>query len=272
VIDVAYLVRPGDRNDELRLSLRSIAAHVPHRRVVLAGHRPSFVDPDTVVHLATEQTPGAKYVNAFGNLEAICHADGLTDRVVLMNDDFYVLRPVAGEIPPMHRGTVAQHLEGLRRRRISSPYVDALVATGALLEADGHDEPLSYGVHVPLVIDRAAMAAVLERCRSIGNLTLHLRTLYGNTAGIGGARIVDPKIRFAPTGAQLARPYLSTSDQGWSLARRPLERLFPAPSPYEATIRPTRARGAAASRTASLTAKDRAPWPSNPYDDPSSPA
>jgi hypothetical protein len=41
--DVVYVVRPGNRNEELRYSLRSIAAHLPHRRVWLAGFCPSWV-------------------------------------------------------------------------------------------------------------------------------------------------------------------------------------------------------------------------------------
>ena len=41
-MDAVYYVRPGDRNDELRYSLRSLA-NLPHDRVWIVGHTPPWV-------------------------------------------------------------------------------------------------------------------------------------------------------------------------------------------------------------------------------------
>ena len=40
-MDIVYVVRPGDENEALRYSLRSLA-NIPHRTVWIAGYRPKW--------------------------------------------------------------------------------------------------------------------------------------------------------------------------------------------------------------------------------------
>ncbi|MEU0273202.1 hypothetical protein ABZ129_15340, partial [Streptomyces sp. NPDC006307] len=59
--DIVVPVREGAVNEQLRFALRSWAAHLPHGRVWLVGHRPRWAA--NVEHIATRQT-GTKYQNS----------------------------------------------------------------------------------------------------------------------------------------------------------------------------------------------------------------
>jgi hypothetical protein len=60
--DLVYVVREGDRNNELRHSLRSVVANVPHRLVWIAGYKPGWVS-DLVGYIPMAQR-GTKWQNS----------------------------------------------------------------------------------------------------------------------------------------------------------------------------------------------------------------
>src|SRR5690606_40329879 len=91
-MDVVYLVRPGNRNEELRWSLRTLV-NLPHDRVWIVGHLPNWIDRHKVQYLRTEQYE-LKHTNTLNNLATACDHSDISDRFVLMNDDFFVLQPV----------------------------------------------------------------------------------------------------------------------------------------------------------------------------------
>lgn len=232
-VDVVYVVREGDENPELRLSLRSIAAHVPHRRVWIVGYTPRWVTG--VESIRTEQA-GSKWVNSTANVVAACRHPDVSDRFVLCNDDMYVLRPLVDldvELA-LHRGRARDVLAESRSRRLHDPtYTDGMAATIDLLESWGHLDPLSYELHIPMVVDKAVMLDVLDRSAG-AHPCRHKRTLFGNVAGVGGVQVDDVKVAFGgPTAEDLAGTFVSTNDRTIRRGRRALERCFPAPGPYE---------------------------------------
>lgn len=230
-MNLVYPVRPGDQNEELRFSLRSVAAHVPHELVFIAGHVPAWCA--NVVGLELEQT-GSKYQNSTANLRAVLEHELAGDELVLVNDDMYALEPLEGPPAVLHRGPVRALLETRYGGRRRSDYGEGMAATLELLERLGYPDPLSYELHVPLVIDRELMLEVLELMAREPHTGLHKRTIYGALANLAGELARDVKVTFgAPTREHLAGTWLSTDDRSFPRARRHLERMFPARSRYE---------------------------------------
>ena len=235
-MDVVYLVRPGDDNQELRYSLRSLR-NLPHNRVWVAGYKPSWV---TNVGYVESPQHWSKYVNSTKNLLAACDHPAISGRFALFNDDFFVLQPVC-EVPTLHRGPVADVVADYNRRhgptKMSDHYRQGMVSTARILERWGCEKPLSYELHVPMVVEGAVMAEAVRKAIEMDRriVALHKRTLYGNVAGIGGEQSADVKIlgrdRMWPEGST----FVSTEDESFrnGAVGEAIRSLFPDPSPYE---------------------------------------
>lgn len=231
-MDVVYLCREGE-NEELRYSLRSLR-NLPHGCVWIFGGAPEWIRGAEVVPTDQHDT---KYRVTTRAMRAACEHPGVSDPFVLMNDDFYVMEPVAA-VPVLHRGPVDAVIADYLERRGRSGYVDGMVATRDLLAELGCEAPLSYELHVPLPVGKVAMLEALEVGEASGIPVLHKRTLYGNLAGIGGARLPDCKIVSARDGRVASRqrklgPWLSSSDASFAGLAPLLAHRFPRPSPFE---------------------------------------
>ena len=225
-----YLVRPGDQNDELRYSLRSLEANLPPGDVVIVGYCPTWVTG--VLHIRGNRFGTHKQRNVYDNVLTAARCDALPDQVVWMNDDFITLAPA---VPAMaHRCTLAEHIDGLTTR---SWWWRSLKATDAWLRHQGHDDPLSFELHRPLPGDRRLMAEVLTRAASVQPANPpQWRTLYGNAAmaaGLdAGPREPDGKVYRADT-PEPSGPWLSTTDASFRVVRDRVAALFPEPSRWE---------------------------------------
>lgn len=225
--DVVYVVRPGDHNQHLRYSLRSLE-HLPHGRVWIAGYCPSWAVG--VGRIPVEQT-GSKYRNSTANLRAALEHPDVSDRFVLFNDDFFVMEPV-NELPVLHRGPI-RCVEDYYVARRSGAYLRGMRETRGLLESIGYDEPLSYELHVPMLVDKAGMLAALDTGRHLD--VLHKRSLYGNLAGLGGAETTDVKVMHRGPRFDRTLPFLSTMPDSFAngAVGQLIRKTFSRPSPYE---------------------------------------
>lgn len=156
-MDVVYLVRPGDDNEELRYSLRSLA-HLPHDDVWIVGHRPAWIDPDSVRFAPGNPTP-LKHRNVAANILIAC--EQLPDRnVIVMNDDMFVMRPV-DEIAPWARGPLHAHYDELAKH--TGWWARSLANTITYLEQRcAKVDPLSFELHIPFVMNTTRMHEVLS--------------------------------------------------------------------------------------------------------------
>ncbi|WP_432111370.1 hypothetical protein [Streptomyces sp. YPW6] len=227
--DVVYVVGPGDANEELRYSLRSLAAHFPHEKVWIAGHRPSWVS-DTVGHIPASQAR-SRFLNSTGNMRAACEHPEVAEEFVYFNDDFFVMEPV-DEVPVVHRGTIDEVAAVTR----SSLYRRGGQATQLLMKRLGlaDDGPLlSYEVHAPMTVGKARMLEVLAK--GAGLPVLHKRSLYGNYWRLGGEQITDVKVHNRDDGLPPG-PFASTSDDAFAHGRAGelIRAAFPDPCRYEA--------------------------------------
>lgn len=198
-------VRPGETNEPLRYMLRSVDTYLPGARVILAGHRPSWVRGVEHIPVSQERAdPG----NVVGILRQVCADPVVPEEFVLVNDDFFAMVPGA-PTPLLHRGPLVD-LVGCWR---GGWYTAALSTTVEVLAGRGVVGALAYDrLHQPMPIVRDVLGEVLTWVEE-GRPVLH-RSLYGNRVG-GGVAGVDVKVRrvrdLLPAG-----PWVSTSPSAWA--------------------------------------------------------
>lgn len=222
-MDVAYVCRAGE-NEELRYSLRSLV-NLPHDNVSVYGGAPPWY---TGRHVDVEQR-GGKLANAYRALREATHDDALSDPFLLMNDDFFAVRKT--KVPYLHRGDLAEVLAWYREQCPSSYYTRGMAKTAALLARLGVKEPISYELHVPIVVHKRAMRDALEHCAH--DPSLHIRSVYGNLSRLEGKKVDDVKV-YSRDDVLPRGPWLSTEDATFDYISVILRWLFPDRSEWEA--------------------------------------
>lgn len=228
-MDVVYVVRDGDRNEELRYSLRSLK-NIPHDKVFVVGYTPKWVTGVTSIN--RDQMRYTKYQNSTANVLAAALNPMVSDDFILMNDDFFFLRPMK-EVPIYHRGRVLDVIEEYKARpKANKEYLDGMIATYELCKAWFSNDPLSYELHIPMVFNKQKFLDMWGAGKHIH--PLHKRTLYGNMWNIGGEKMADTKITFRKREAN-ASEFLSTDDASFATLgqQKQLNKLFPNKSEYE---------------------------------------
>ena len=234
--DIVYIV--GEKGDgfELRYSLRSLQ-NLPHRQVFIVGHKPEWVR--NVIHVPTEQ-PRSKYSNARDNIRAAARDPRVSEDFVLMNDDFFILAPVA-DVPVWHHGDLKDFVRGYKNR---GPYYQRLKGTVEIIAGLNRRNPMipngpfyarrNYELHVPAVFNKARILELAERFEHAGKRAF--RSLYGNYYRIGGEYHEDVKFVRHLTERSVPADFMSTSNEFAETAefRDFIRARFPDPSPYEA--------------------------------------
>lgn len=234
--DIVYPVRPGDSNEELRHSLRSVEANVRNfRRVWILGTVPSWLRNVGAIELTPHPD---KFENQRQSLTAMANHPDVASRVVLFNDDFFVREPVdLLNMPVFHLGLMADYI-GERRKHLSA-WRAAISKTADWAEEQGYPNPLAYETHTPLMFDRAKLRQVLADYPA--GRPFAAGEVYP-IAGSGrvGVRVAQPKVSRTDVGAftdkELAGlPYLSSSDNSFRLGKIGdyVRRMFPDPCRFE---------------------------------------
>jgi len=235
--DVVYILKASENNDELKHSLRSVAEHLPHRRVWVVGYKPRWLTDD-VGYVPVVQR-GPKHANTWANWVAAAACPEISSTFYLFNDDFYVTRPV-DEVPILHRGTLDEAITWYGSLRLATHRQRAAV-TRQLLVRHGSTAPHSYELHLPLPVHRSILGGCIEWLasqRGIAGADVVKRTFYANFAHYGGERSSDVKVMGAKDGLpERGLPFLSTSPQSWTgLAGGWVRQRWPEPSPYERVL------------------------------------
>lgn len=228
-MDIIYVTRDGE-NPELRYSLRTLSNLERFDRVWVFGDAPTWVDISTLTYVNRRQV-GSPYASVRAHIKAACDTPEISDPFMLWNDDFYLMRPLI-EVPVYHRGSleeVVKLAEGLR-----TPWGKGLKATADFMAKNRMLEgAMSYDTHLPLIVHKAPMREALKRASHVTADAVHVRTLYGAIADLGGEYHVDPKMLRKsdpfPPGV-----WLSSGNDTFRTPVEPVLRyLFPDPSPYE---------------------------------------
>lgn len=227
-VDYVYICRDGE-NEELRYSIRSVETNFPAGKIWVVGGKPSWYSGN---HILVNPT-SSKQNNAINNLSAIVQSDEIPEEFVLMNDDFFVVRPVK-EIKTYHGGSLRDKIVLRREITPGSRYLELLSKTYRFLQKIGVSEILDYDIHVPMKMSKAGLKKAL-------NFGTQWRSTYGNTYKLGGEEIKDVKVYGSGNLLELSydignlrSEYLSTDDKSFPIVwKKLLKDMFPNPSSCE---------------------------------------
>lgn len=207
-MDIVYIVKVNDSNEELRYSLRSLK-NVDHNQVFIVGYTPSWVK--NIESIPTRQD-GLRYNNSNNNLRAALNDPRVSEDFIFMNDDFFIMEET--EIKPFYMSTMNSFIKKINSRA----YLKIIEDTDELLEILEATHK-SYELHIPFVFNKTKLRKLFEIIdkHNVNGLNLMTRTLYGNYYEIGGKRMDDVKIRDYETVER--KKYLSTTDDSFERGR-----------------------------------------------------
>lgn len=238
-MDIVYVVRPGDNNEELRYSLRTLS-NIDHDKVWVVGYKPCWV---TNVGYIEGNNRGEAWLNANGNHEIIASCKHISREFVFMNDDFFFLKQVDYEYlkDSSHhwRFSLKEHVDKTRKRGPKRYYL-ALNNTLEALRSMGHENPVAFTLHTPMLIDRVVLSEAINTAPLNKEIPYEMRSLYGNFAGLYRGpedRRRDYKYYSGRGGTLIDRHFASTDDHSFkrTKAAKQIRSMFPEPSSYELT-------------------------------------
>lgn len=232
-MDCVYICRAGD-NEELRYSIRSVVKNLPHSKIWLVGYKPDWY----VGNFIPVEDVSNKFFNITNALKVVCDSDEISDDFILMNDDFFVLKPMES-VPNFIGGTLSEKISEYRSIDPRSRYANFLDNTNMYLIKCGIKNPIDYDLHVPMVMNRTNLKSVITH-------EAFPRSVYGNFFLSGGQKISD--VKAYDEGSALRKksvnyfspdlPFISTEDKSFSLIyRKVLVNKFTEPSQFERKIR-----------------------------------
>lgn len=215
-IDWVWAVQQVERNPELQCSIRSVAKNVDHRNIVITGYKPSWIN-NKVLYLPRKQTRNRKqnkYFQSAQNIILACKDDRISDKFVLMNDDFFVMKHIK-ELGHYYRADLKTVIDIYGEKYPRSPYLRGMKTTYNLLRKMGIMTPLSYELHVPMVYEKKKRLELLKIQEPYMNRgeSIHTRTLYGNIYKCGGERMLDVKVVKRSDKWSTDWPFLSTEER-----------------------------------------------------------
>lgn len=119
---------------------------------------------------------GYKAKNAIWKIKGACSRFDMTADFILMNDDFYFLE-YTPHVDTFHLGTLLEaEKKGAPHH---SQYDHSIRQTRQLLSLMGMREPLNFGVHYPMILNRMKFIRMADAMDWRGNQYL-FRSVYGN--------------------------------------------------------------------------------------------
>ena len=232
--DIVYFLRPGNINEELRYSLRSVEKNWQYNEVWFYGGCPDGLRPDH--HVWLPQRELSKWERVRGMLIEACSNDDITEDFWLFNDDFFVLTPHNENMPPQCNKTLQDRIKQVESNHggNETEYTARLKHLIKTLESAGKG-CVDYSVHKPILINRKKALEVLEKFPD----EPMFRALYGNYWEIGGVSCHDMKIgsmTFKRTKEAITTwDFVSTEDETFRSGQigRYLRDMFSTPSRFE---------------------------------------
>lgn len=225
VMDAIYFVREGE-NEELRYSLRTIKNLNPSR-VWVVGGKPDWYSGN---YIPVNQLGTTKWDRVQNMYRLICNNKDISDDFILMNDDFYIMKPWA--IRPAHRGTLAEHIIAIEQKYGDrpTPYTMELRRCRRLLE--GLRKPLySFELHIPTIFNKKRLEKLLGTFPDIhATRSLYYNYYYNELGEI--IQMDDVKVLLGTT-FDPDSTLLSSEDDSWALLKDFIHSKFPNKSEYE---------------------------------------
>lgn len=234
-MDIVYLLKDTLKNEELVYSLRGLE-NIPHDNVFLVGGCPSEINKERVIHFQVKQTSD-KYRNTTNGLKLVCQDPRLSEEFILMNDDFFILKPIKDPEKELNltRGPIENVLKEYTERygADANSYILGMRQTKIFLEDYGIKNPLSYELHIPMVMAKSNVLRALSLPHIESLQVIHKRTIYGNLFKKDPQFTEDVKVRRRVYWPIYNDKFLSTEDDTWEHVKPYLKTVFPNKSKYE---------------------------------------
>ena len=184
-LDFVYIIKQGEKGDELRYSLRSIAKWYPNHKVWIVGYKPNWVI--NVNYLPVEQK-GNKWSNSVNNIIQACNCPEISEDFILMNDDFFCINPKIPleDIIDANHGSVGRMANKYSRlKRSSNSWAGGFIHLYKLLTDLNIEKPwYNYELHLPIRINKNKFLEVIslpevQKFMKTSRV-LHKRSLYKN--------------------------------------------------------------------------------------------
>lgn len=211
--DLVYILKPSENNPDLRYSLRSVAKFCNFRRVWVIGYKPSWIK--NVRYIPTLQK-GTKWKNSTLNWLTACKCSEISDNFILMNDDFFAIKPINNweeelNVCLSQICTEINKYTAKKKSRWQSGFEYAENLLSKLHCKNTH----CYEAHVPIIVNKQNFITTMQE-KPIVEFTsttkvLHKRTIYKNLYpySIQPRQIKDVKISL---GKDLSDVWL---DEAW---------------------------------------------------------
>lgn len=225
-MDLVWLCRGGP-NEELRYSIRSGTQNLEHDSVWVVGDKPDWYSGPFI---EAEQIEGKKYDNVKRSLINVILSDRVSNSFILMNDDFFILKPT--DLEYYYSGTLDERIKKIETKSPNALYAHRLKNTMHQLQDAGIEQPLDYELHKPMKLDKQGLAVALEFPQ--------FRSAYGNLNQVGGQQTFDVKVysnrlyQGMSYNWDIDSEFVSTDDGSFdTIERKLLRHLFPDPTIYE---------------------------------------
>jgi hypothetical protein len=233
-MDIVYLLKESKENEELRYSLRSLK-NMPHDKVFFVGGMPDFVNLDKVFHIPTLQDAN-RYKNTATGMLTACMCSKISDDFILMNDDFFIMTPIKDVKKEfnLHRGLLDDMILYYSNEfPFKDEYLSGLRETRELLRRLKIHGPLSYELHIPMVINKRDMVETFLIPGFMDMKAPMFRSLYGNLHLKDSQYTHDVKMDALHLELPDNPTFLSTSDSYFKTIKVFMNAIFPDKSEYE---------------------------------------
>ena len=189
--DILVYIKSG-ANEELRYAIRTWQKNLEFDRLcVVGGPKPDWLVPDIYIENPAHY---AKMRQCYDNLIKALSDDRLTDDIILLMDDVFIINYVGEWDINYNRGTLQQHWDRAVGNGVPSSYDDQVMATNDYLEGIGIIRPLSFEEHAPFLCNRHKLLDILNDIGPKKMDNLLYRSIYGNIHNIDTKFKLDYKI------------------------------------------------------------------------------
>lgn len=222
-MDVVFPYKKTD-SDELKYAMRSLK-YLPHRNVFICGDKPDWIS-DKVIWLGKEGHGVNAQHDSELNIRLALKDPRLSSKFILMNDDFFILRPIY-KLPDYYTGTFSE----LIRNRQEAAFVtfnQALYKTKTFIS---DPDPLAFELHIPVIMSKRERLLVSDEILPMLELgcTVFPRSIYLNRYGKNLVKREDVKL-YSFKSRQPLNDFLSTDDGQFD---EQIKQLLPGKCIYE---------------------------------------
>lgn len=228
-MDIVVYIKNG-KNEELRYAIRSWCQNLNFDKLcVVGGPKPDWLEPDIYIENPTTKN---KMLQCYNNVKLAMTDDRLSEDVLLLMDDVFVLRPTEWKVN-YNRGTLAEQLERSRKQYGETAYGQQVKFTHDLLTPT-KPNPLSFEEHAPFKCNRKLMLQVLDAMSGEAIDHILYRSVYGNTFNCPTKFKLDVKLQTAGDRLNSHDEVVSTGGSAFNgAAGTVIKDWFPNPSKYE---------------------------------------